>query len=297
MEFSPEYGPPKRPVIVIVDNFEEIEEAVGKDMNLVRGFANLARRQGVNGLHFILSGQPDAIRGRDEWSKRAKDSRYGIALDPDNVSTLGGKLPRSQQADEYPLGRGFVIKAGQTQLVQVASPYTDADDAFTELEPEEALDKWVTLIQERWAGQAATWNHPEPQLDAKKEERAATASTAGDLSEEQLERIYADMPSIAPGTNGDQEPGLSPAQLSELQRMIQRAYGVSKTKALGEDWMQNHIVPDHIDGLRKKIAETLGDDWASRVEQRFREPAQAVDTFGAEMAVALGFSAVEPQES
>ncbi len=147
-------GKPEKPksIFVIVDNYDAFEEALKRERGLSENIGRLARRKGTDGFHLILSGSSDMLRGSDDIRRQVKSPRFGIAIQSaDAVQDLNGRVPRALATAELPIGRGFVIKSGRTQMVQFASPYTGDDSE------EVQLDNWMERLLEKHPKPTRSW--------------------------------------------------------------------------------------------------------------------------------------------
>ncbi len=74
-------------------------------------------------LHLVVTGRPDEVRGGfGAWQRTLRTSETGILLQPDlalDGDLLGTTLPRHLRTAIGP-GRGFVVNAGEAELVQFA---------------------------------------------------------------------------------------------------------------------------------------------------------------------------------
>ncbi len=148
---------------VVIDNFDDFNEELGQGP-LVRELAGLVRRYGRDGFHFIIGCMP-----RSESSvlrQRILGSRYGITLKSrEALEVLSPSLrtPAALRDKELPLGRGFIIEAGQPALVQCANPYIEVGGSTPQGKDEEeqrtnALDKWVADIRDKNPNSRARWS-------------------------------------------------------------------------------------------------------------------------------------------
>lgn len=160
---------PRRDIFVLIDNYDDLGSALGTGQGNLRGLnalaelAELARRYGVDGLHFVIAGPLAGVRSSDDLVRHVLASRYGLSLDPDDaLQALGGRMrtPNRYSASfssyyetgaKLPPGRGFIVRAGNVSLVQVASPH-EYDD------PHGSLDNWISEIIAR-NPQRARWRH------------------------------------------------------------------------------------------------------------------------------------------
>jgi DNA segregation ATPase FtsK/SpoIIIE-like protein len=162
-----------RPVFVVIDNFDDFSEEIGRNLGLIGSLSSVARRFGGSGIHFVISGPPDG--SINDLRRRVQASHYGLGLRSmqaveafRGTGTLSALLNR-----EFPPGRGYIIKSGRASMIQVATPYageeilsTDGDSVDEERHMANALDGWVELISTRYPGQRADWSpgnkHLEP---------------------------------------------------------------------------------------------------------------------------------------
>jgi DNA segregation ATPase FtsK/SpoIIIE, S-DNA-T family len=151
-------------LFVIIDNYDEFNEEIDKDRNLIRDLATLARRYGRDGLHFIISGMLDGSKSDFQRRIQAANSGIGLqtaqALDTFRVA----RMPAALRRGELPLGRGYMVRSGQPTLIQVAVPWASSGFAATngdfENEAEQliqALDSRVQHICACYPDQRANW--------------------------------------------------------------------------------------------------------------------------------------------
>jgi hypothetical protein len=155
-----------RELFVIIDNFDDFAEEIERLRDAARDLSGLARRYGRDGLHIIVAGNLDTS---SELRRRVQQSNYGIGLrSAQSVDTLRATTrPAGLRGKELPPGRGFTVKSGIPNMLQVATPYDGMGVKMgsSDLEDEEgknaqALDKWVELIQKKYADQRAVWAEP-----------------------------------------------------------------------------------------------------------------------------------------
>jgi len=106
------------------------------------------------------------MRSMDDLVKQVVAPRYGLGLDSsDAPSALGGRVRGG--GDEFPPGRGYVVKAGRLSLIQTALPHDESD-------LEGSLDRWVAEIagyypeRARWYMEINPPPEPEPAEVAEK---------------------------------------------------------------------------------------------------------------------------------
>lgn len=150
-----------RAIFVVIDNFDDFSDELGQQP-AGRELARLARRYGRDGLHFVVSSGTKSDSG--ELKRRIQAANYGIALrTSEAVAALNVmRTPAALRDRELPVGRGYVVKSGQTTLIQIASPYDDgAAQVDVPHDDEEqratALDRWVQSISARHVEQRASW--------------------------------------------------------------------------------------------------------------------------------------------
>ncbi|MCB0198032.1 MAG: hypothetical protein KDJ65_39180, partial [Anaerolineae bacterium] len=154
----------EREIFIIIDNYDDFNEEVDADRNLPRDLATLARRYGRDGMHFLIAGTLDS--GVSELRRRVQASNFGVGLrTAQSVETLRvTRTPSEIRHKEFPVGRGYIVKSGQAQMIQVASPYEgmgiDMTGDFDEQAEKvaQALDKWVARLVEKYPDQRASWS-------------------------------------------------------------------------------------------------------------------------------------------
>jgi hypothetical protein len=124
--------------------------------------AELARKYGPEGLHFVIGGSLGIMRSLDDLMKQVVAPRFGLGLDAsDAPSALGGRV-RAGGGDEFPPGRGYIVKAGRVAMIQTAIPHDESD-------LEGSLDSWVEEIialypdRARWYIEINPPPEPEPE--------------------------------------------------------------------------------------------------------------------------------------
>ncbi len=172
-----------RELFVIIDNFDDFAEEIERLRDAARDLSGLARRYGRDGLHIIVAGNLDTS---SELRRRVQQSNYGIGLrSAQAVDTLRATTrPAGLRGKELPPGRGFTVKSGIPNMLQVATPYDGmgVKMSSSELEDEEgknaqALDKWVELIQKKYADQKAVWAEPLPGAEIGEDGTAVDSET------------------------------------------------------------------------------------------------------------------------
>jgi DNA segregation ATPase FtsK/SpoIIIE-like protein len=146
----------KRSILVVIDNYATFSDDASNARTIMRPLSVMARERGTDGLHFIIGGATDILRASEDLRKQVQAPRFGIGMQAEPVGSLNGRLPRSLQQAELPQGRGFIVRAGRTTMLQVATPY--ADDEHIEAD----LDAWVEKIQQKYPNQQAEWAYVPP---------------------------------------------------------------------------------------------------------------------------------------
>jgi DNA segregation ATPase FtsK/SpoIIIE, S-DNA-T family len=149
-------------IFVVIDNFDDFSDETENKHSLGSDIAALARRFGRDGLHFIVAGTPEG--SANELKRRIQGANYGIGLRTASaVETLRVmRTPPALRNKELPIGRGFIVKSGQTTMIQVANPYTESSAAPSGPEDDDerrirALDGWVEQLRTKYTDQQATW--------------------------------------------------------------------------------------------------------------------------------------------
>ncbi len=152
-------------LFVIIDDFDDFSEELEEQRTLGRDLANLARRHGRDGVHFIVAGALES--SINELKRQVQSSNYGIGLrTAQSVDTLRVlRRPPGLQDRELTVGRGFIVKSGQPTMIQVAAPYalhtdmtaTAIDDDAAAAQKAHTLDSWMRLIKGKYPGQQAAW--------------------------------------------------------------------------------------------------------------------------------------------
>jgi hypothetical protein len=140
-EYTSSNGDGHREIFIIADNYDDFSNVIGSPTRSKEyaEMAELARKYGPEGLHFVICGSMAIMRTMDDLMKQAVAPRYGLGLDAsDAPQALGGRV-RSNAAVEFPPGRGYVVKSGRSSLIQVAIPHDES-------QLESSLDQWVEEI-------------------------------------------------------------------------------------------------------------------------------------------------------
>lgn len=140
-------------IVVLIDDYDEFCSAVGSDMQMQDGLEKLAKRGRDVEIHSVIAGPlPDMGAGYgDALIKQLKIGRSGFLLrilDATDSNPLGLRVKASEVRGTPP-GRGYVVRNGTGQLLQVATPGDGA-----------AASERASRLRERWqsAGVApASW--------------------------------------------------------------------------------------------------------------------------------------------
>ncbi len=164
-------------IFVIADNYDDFGSVVGPSTRAPEygELAELARKYGPAGLHFVVCGQLSILRTMDDFMKQVNSPRYGLGLDAtDSPSALGGRVRGG--GDEFPPGRGYIVKAGRLSLIQTALPHDEAD-------MEGSLDEWTQRIIDYYPNRARwyidTNPPPEPEPEEAAEDSPDSTEAAG----------------------------------------------------------------------------------------------------------------------
>lgn len=164
-----------REIFVVIDNFDEASEEIEEKREVAKELANLARRYGRDGLHFIAAGSSES--GLSDLRRRIQAANFGIGLRTsaslDALRVM--RTPAAVREKEMVIGRGFIVRSGVPSMIQLASPYVNMNDDALEGEFKEkrALDKWVEIITAKYPDAKATWR-ANPDADG-----AAASDTTG----------------------------------------------------------------------------------------------------------------------
>jgi len=150
-----------RPVYIFIDNFEDFSDEAESKRSVMTDIAVLTRRYGGEGVFVVIAGTLDS--SANDLRRRVMSANFGIGLRTAQAveSLRVMRTPSEVRGKELPMGRGFMVKAGQTTLIQVASPYTNGSQVVVEDASDEAervinaLDGWVETIAERYPERAA----------------------------------------------------------------------------------------------------------------------------------------------
>lgn len=130
-------------LIVEIDDYDEFFNAVEKETTIVAGLERLAKRGRDVKLHMWVTGPLPAMGGnfRDPVVKQLKLGRSGFllrVLDAGDQNPLGIRV-RSTDIKQLPPGRGYLVRNGVEEMLQVA----EAGDAAT-------IAARIKALRQRW---------------------------------------------------------------------------------------------------------------------------------------------------
>ncbi|NNJ09788.1 AAA family ATPase [Chloroflexales bacterium ZM16-3] len=136
-------------IFILIDNFDEFSEELETNSQRAKRLARLARRYGRDGLHIVIAASAES--SVSDLRRRIQSSGYGLGLR--TAAALGPlkvmRIPAGLEGRELPLGRGYIVKSGQTNLVQVATPYLIDPLADEDQQIADTMDTWVAQIAGR----------------------------------------------------------------------------------------------------------------------------------------------------
>ena len=215
-EFSAERreGDPAKPreFFIFVDNFDDFDDLIGgRGRDHYKRLAQLVRDyRSSSELHFILGGTEEVARRTDDLKKQVEKTRFGFALKTERaVENLGGKMPRSLRDADLPVGRGFLVRSGQSMLIQTATRELSKNA--------EAIDALIDELQEKYTPNE--WYYvinppPEPVEEEQDANAAKSTSAAG----------------------GEQRPKPSEVQTVDDSKALQELENMQKEQAKFEDF-------------------------------------------------------------
>ncbi|MEK7807884.1 MAG: FtsK/SpoIIIE domain-containing protein [Chloroflexota bacterium] len=144
----------KRSIVVIVDHYDDAE-SLNKGKLGLTGLSEIGK--GKN-LHFVVGGTLGILRGGgDEFRKRVEAARFTLVLQDYEAVRYMGARGNFTLTKELPPGRGFLVKAVQASLVQMATPSSHPS-------PQEYFDQWIGSIRGKY--QRAQWSYHAKDLTA-----------------------------------------------------------------------------------------------------------------------------------
>jgi hypothetical protein len=219
-------------IFVMIDNYDDFKD-LRPDLTTLASFTRSS--PGRPSLHFVVCGTPIGMRTTDDFLKRVTMTRNALALDSSSVQQppLNANIPRSLREGELPLGRGFLVKSGKTEMVQIATPYNQDEPIET------ALDRWVDTIIAQYGATPAQWI-PMPGDDAPPPAPAQTAPASNGRSNGTVTAAPATAASSAPASD---KPGFTAEQVEALrQQLIQMYEGVGLPSDMVRDLPPSGII-------------------------------------------------------
>lgn len=130
-------------IVVIWDDYNEFFSAVGGERQVQDALALLAKRGRDVDIHTIVAGPlPDlGVSYGDALVKQIKSGRSGFVLrvlDASDQNPLGLRI-RAAEIKQMPPGRGYIVRSGNEEMLQVATPGDTV-----------AVADWVTRLRQRW---------------------------------------------------------------------------------------------------------------------------------------------------
>ena len=176
-----------RAIFLVIDNFDDFSEEVTNKRDIEERLATLVRRYGREGLHVVASAAPEGnsseLRRRIQSANLGVGLRSAAALDALRVM----RTPDALRRRELQVGRGFVVRSGQTTMIQIASPYDDAPGMDEDERRASSLDAHVERLQARYSSTRAEWlAHVEEQAP-----EAMTITPLGGSASPQAARVQA----------------------------------------------------------------------------------------------------------
>jgi hypothetical protein len=151
--FAPDPAHAQRAIVALIDHYDDI---AGMLRGSKYGITGLAEAGKGKAMHIVFCGSLGVLRGAtDDLRKRVETSRYSLVLqDFEPVRSMGVRNMKPP-ARELPPGRGFVVKAVNASLVQIAMPALDGRNGKS---LEEHMGDAVRLIRRR-NRDTAKWNY------------------------------------------------------------------------------------------------------------------------------------------
>jgi hypothetical protein len=148
----------RSPLFVLIDGLEDLAAEI--DNRLATELAALLRKYGSDGLHVIATSAADATN--TDLRRRVLASGFGLGLRSAQAVELlrVTRTPAALRDRELPRGRGYLVRSGQAQMVQVATPISAQQSEARHLYTA-ALDSWVTRVRDQFrSAPRAVWSRP-----------------------------------------------------------------------------------------------------------------------------------------
>ncbi len=147
-------------IVVMFDDYDEFFNAVGGEQEVKDGLPTLAKRGRDVNVHTVVTGPLPkmGIGYNDPLVAQLKIGRSGFVLrvlDANDQNPLGLRIRPSEIKQMVP-GRGYVVRNGSEEMLQVATPGDSASVA-----------DWVARLQQRWdSAEVAPASWPEETITA-----------------------------------------------------------------------------------------------------------------------------------
>lgn len=132
-------------IVVMFDDYDEFFNAVGGEREVQDGLSTLAKRGRDVSIHTVVTGPlPNMGVGfNDPLVRQLKIGRSGFILrmlDAAEQNPLGLRI-RASEVKVMPPGRGFIVRNGSDEMIQVAMP--GEDSLWVAARVTELNDRWV----------------------------------------------------------------------------------------------------------------------------------------------------------
>jgi DNA segregation ATPase FtsK/SpoIIIE-like protein len=156
---------PDQQIFVVIDDFDDLELDKTAHAKIADRLNTVARRYGKH-IHFIVAGT--TLGGATTFRRTILLARYGLGLRIDkSLDNLGVyKMPAGLRDGELAVGRGYRVRAGQTQMVQLALPHIlpKTQDGLVTLASNQpiisALSDWIQAILGTFEPAQEVWPLP-----------------------------------------------------------------------------------------------------------------------------------------
>jgi len=130
-------------IVVMFDDYNEFANAVGSETEVNDGLSKLAKQGRDVNMHTIVAGPSPklGVGYNDPLVTQLKIGRSGFLLrilDAAEQNLLGVRL-RASEVGQMPPGRGYVVRSGFEEMLQVATPGDDG-----------AITSQVNDLRQRW---------------------------------------------------------------------------------------------------------------------------------------------------
>ncbi|MFV9504540.1 MAG: FtsK/SpoIIIE domain-containing protein [Oscillochloridaceae bacterium umkhey_bin13] len=153
-------GPTRPQLVVLLDNAEELFDLI-EQQRLSRQLAMLARSFGRYGVHWIMASSPETQANDLRRNILAPGLGVGLRSAASVEALKVVRTPTALRNRELPIGRGFLVKAGQAQQIQFATPYPEVGSTTDPHQANQiiaaAMDRLISSARQRWSGQKARW--------------------------------------------------------------------------------------------------------------------------------------------